>query len=59
MMWQAAEIFQCVNVRCRSKIVVLQSPRSSTENLEPRCVCGHPLERVPHGLVEPLRTWTF
>jgi len=59
MMWHPAEVFQCVNVRCGSRIVVLQSLRSSIGPLEPRCVCGHPLERVPHGLEEPVRVWTF
>ena len=59
MMWQPADVFQCANAQCRSKIVVLQSSRFSTIDLEPRCVCGHPLQRVPYGPQEPLRVWTF
>jgi hypothetical protein len=59
MMWQPADVFQCVNSRCKSKVVVLQSPRSSTGDQDPRCVCGHPLQRAPYGPQEPLRVWTF
>ena len=60
MTWQTDEIYRCVNADCKSKILVLQSPRSDSGPFTaPRCVCGHDLQRLPYGVQEPLRSWTF
>ena len=60
MIWQSCDLFQCTNARCGSRVMVLQSPRTPPVPDEPpQCVCGHPLQRVPYGPEDPLRTWTF
>jgi hypothetical protein len=60
MIWQSCELYQCVNGACRSKVLVLQPPRSASGTFgEPRCICGSPLELVPHSVEDPMRTWTF
>jgi len=60
MIWQSCDLFQCTNGTCKSKVLVLEPPRSiSGAMTEPRCVCGSRLERVPHTVEDPMRNWTF
>lgn len=60
MIWQTCDLFQCTNRTCRSKVLVLEPPRTDAGAFgEPRCVCGSRLERVPHTVEDPMRTWTF
>jgi hypothetical protein len=60
MIWQSCDLFQCTNGACRSKVLVLEPPRSdSGATAHPRCICGFSLERVPHSVDDPMRTWTF
>jgi len=57
MTWLLGDLYQCVNEECRSKILVLQSPRiADGPGVAPLCVCGRPLERLPYGVQTPLRT---
>ena len=60
MTWQPCDLFQCVNAACKSKVLVLESSRAPYgEVATPRCICGYPLQRVDHGLEDPLRDWSF
>jgi hypothetical protein len=59
MIWQSCDLFQCTNSACRSKVLVLEPPRSSGAFSEPRCICGFRLERVSHSVDDPMRTWRF
>lgn len=60
MMWQACELYRCVNGACKSEILVLQPPRNESLSVQaPRCICGHPLERAQYGPQDPVRAWTF
>lgn len=60
MMWQACDLYRCGNDACRSKILVLHPPQTAAGPFAaPRCICGHPLERMPYGPQDPIRTWTF
>jgi hypothetical protein len=58
VIWQPGDLYVCVNGDCRSKILVLQAPRTPLQSPTlPSCVCGQRLEIVPHGVVDPMRTW--
>ena len=57
--WQPGDLYICINADCKSKVLVLQAPRTAPQPpVPPSCVCGQRLELVPHGLAEPMRTWT-
>jgi hypothetical protein len=60
MTWQPCDFYRCSNAECKSRVLVLESPRATSGPFAPpRCVCGHLLERMPYGPEEPLRTWSF
>jgi len=57
---QPGDLYVCVNADCRSRVPVLQALRTPPQPPAlPSCVCGQRLELIPHGLVEPMRTWTW
>jgi hypothetical protein len=59
-MWQACDLYRCVNGACKSEVLVLRPPQvDSPSFVEPRCICGQPLERVPYGPGDPVRRWSF
>jgi hypothetical protein len=58
-MWQPCDLYRCMNGACRSEVLVLQPPRTESPSfVEPRCICGHALERVPYGPEDAVRRWT-
>jgi hypothetical protein len=60
MTWQPCDFYQCVNPECRSKVLVLQSPRTTSRPFAPPlCVCGQRLERLPYEPEEPVPKWAF
>jgi hypothetical protein len=60
MTWELCDLYQCPNPRCRSKLLVLEAPRTGAGPFEePRCVCGQTLRRLDHDPETPLRSWTF
>ena len=60
MTWLPCDLYECMNEQCKSKILVLQPPRTALgAGVAPLCVCGRPLERLSHDVEVPLRTWTF
>ena len=57
--WQPCDLYRCSNTECKSEVLVLASPRTASRTFAaPRCVCGHPLERLPYDPETPLRSWT-